>query len=247
MFAPRSFCVKQSLMSGEKFLGGKITVTQPRNGFRAGLDAVMLAAAVPEAESALELGAGAGTASLCLAARLTDMAVIGIEIDPALTKLANENAAANKVSERVRFVTGDVFALPPEWKREFGTVLMNPPFHGEGQSSPDPSRARALMDRGSLGDWLETGLKRTVSGGSFTAILRADRLHEALGALPETGVSAFPLWPMAGEAARRVLVQVMKGARAPFRLLPGLILHDSSGAYTAEADAILRGEAALAL
>jgi tRNA1Val (adenine37-N6)-methyltransferase len=232
---------------GEKFLGGKITVRQPENGFRAGLDAVMLAAAVPDAANAFELGAGAGTASLCLAARLSGVAITGIEIDPTLTKLANENAAANNMSKRVAFVAADIFALPAEWKREYDAVLMNPPFHGEGQTSPDPARARALMDHGTLRDWLETGLKRTVSGGSFTAILRADRLNEALAALPEAGVAVFPLWPKAGEPARRVLVQVRKGARTPFCLLPGLILHQTSGAYTPEADAILRGEAALAL
>ena len=234
-------------MSAERFLGGKVIVNQPQGGFRAGLDAVMLAAAVPSTKSALELGAGAGTASLCLAARLPDATITGIEIDPALVELANRNAAANAMSARVSFVTADIFALPLEWKREYEAVLMNPPFHGEGQISPDPSRARALMDGGTLSNWLEAGLKRTVSGGSFTAILRADRLNEALTVLPQTGVSVFPLWSKAGEAARRVLVQVRKGARTPFRLLPGLILHDSSGAYTPEADAILRGEGALAL
>jgi tRNA1(Val) A37 N6-methylase TrmN6 len=231
----------------EKFLGGKITVRQSENGFRAGLDAVMLAAAVPDAANAFELGAGAGTAGLCLAARLSGIAITGIEIDPELVKLANENAAANNMSKRVTFVAADLFALPLEWKREYDAVLMNPPFHGEGQTSPDAARARALMDHGALRDWLESGLKRTVSGGSFTAILRADRLNEALAALPETGVTAFPLWPKAGEAARRVLVQVRKGVRTPFNLLPGLILHQASGVYTPEADAILRGEAALAL
>ena len=231
----------------EKFLGGKVVVNQPQDGFRAGLDAVMLAAAVPNAKSVLELGAGAGTASLCLAARMSDAAITGIEIDPALVELANRNAAANAMSGRVSFVAADIFALPLEWKREYDAVLMNPPFHGEGQLPLNPSRARALMDGGTLRDWLEAGLKRAISGGSFTAILRADRLNEALMVLPETGVSAFPLWPKAGEAARRVLIQVRKGARTPFRLLPGLILHDSGGTYTPEADAILRGEGALAL
>ena len=239
--------MKQSPMSGERFLGGKIIVTQPEDGFRAGLDAVMLAAAVPATATVLELGAGAGTASLCLAARLTAATIAGIEIDPALVELANRNAAANGMGGRVTFATADIFALPQEWKREYEAVLMNPPFHGEGQSSPDPARARALMDHGLLRDWLEAGLKRTVSGGSLTVILRADRLNEALAVLPGAGMTVLPLWPKPGEAARRVLVQVRKGARAPFRLLPGLILHDASGAYTPEADAILRGEGALAL
>jgi tRNA1Val (adenine37-N6)-methyltransferase len=103
------------------------------------------------------------------------------------------------------------------------------------------------MDGGALGDWLVAGLKRTISGGALTVILRADRLNEALAALPLTGVSVFPLWPRAGGPARRVLIQARKGSGAGFGLLPGLTLHDSSGAYTPEADAILRGKAALAL
>ena len=43
------------------FLDGRVIVRQPETGFRAGLDAVMLAAAVPRGRcKALELGAGAG-------------------------------------------------------------------------------------------------------------------------------------------------------------------------------------------
>src|SRR6185503_15880751 len=109
------------------------------------------------------------------------------------------------------------------------------------------SRKAPSSDEGALRDWLEAGMKRVVSGGTLTAILRADRLNEALAALPLTGVVVLPLWPRAGEPARRVIVQARKGSRAPFRLIPGLILHDRTGAYTATADAILRGESPLAL
>lgn len=235
------------MSASDRFLNGRVIVRQPESGFRAGLDAVMLAAAVPDGATALELGAGAGTASLCLAARLTSITITGIEIDRDLVQLANDNAAANFMQDRVRFAAANAFALPLEFKREYDCVLVNPPFHGEGQASPEPGRARALMDDGTLGDWLQAGLKRTVSGGTFTAILRADRLNEALSALPLAGVSVLPLWPKPRESAKRVLIQLRKGSGARFRLLPGLILHDDSGTYTPDADAILRGQAALAL
>jgi tRNA1(Val) A37 N6-methylase TrmN6 len=231
----------------DRFLNGRVIVRQPAQGFRGGLEAVMLAAAVPDGATALELGAGAGTASLCLASRLPAISITGLEIEPDLVRLAVENAAANGMQARVHFAVANAFALPLEFKREYDCVLANPPFHGEGQASPDQVRARALMDQGSLGDWLQAGLKRTRSGGFFTAILRADRLNEALAALPLTGVTVLPLWPKAGEPARRVLIQARKNSGAGFRLAPGLILHDETGAYTPEADAILRGEAALAL
>jgi tRNA1Val (adenine37-N6)-methyltransferase len=234
---------------GETFLGGQVRVKQAATGFRGGLDAVMLAAAVPArpGQSALELGSGAGTASLCLATRVPHVTICGVEIDPALTELAGRNAAMNGMGDRVRFVSADIFALPAELKRDFDHVFVNPPFHGEGQMPPDAARARALNDGGQLSNWLQLGFQRTVSGGYFTAILRADRMAEALAALPATGVSAYPLWPRAADTAKRVILQARKGSAAAFALLPGLVLHASSGAYTPEADAILRAGAALAL
>jgi tRNA1(Val) A37 N6-methylase TrmN6 len=231
----------------ETFLDGRVRVTQPQAGFRSGLDAVMLAAAVPAApgQSALELGAGAGTVSLCLAARVLGLALTGVEIDESLVALARENAAANGAD--AAFTAADIFALPPTLKRDFDHVFVNPPFHGEGQISPDAARAAALMDGGTLKGLLKLGLQRTVSGGFFTTILRADRLNEALAALPEKGVCAFPLWPRAGEAPKRVIVQARKGSAAPFALLPGLVLHQPDGSWTGETDAVLRRGTALAL
>lgn len=235
---------------GERFLGGQVIVRQPEHGFRAGLDAVMLAAAVPacDGETVLELGAGAGTASLCLARRAAGVEVEGIEIDPDLVALANANAAANGIEDRVRFVMADVFALPERFRRPYAHVLCNPPFHDDaGEAPPDPARARALQDNGQLSAWLTVGMKRTASGGTFTAILRADRLGEALAALPDRGVTVFPLWPRSGEPAKRVIIQTRQGARAPLAVMSGLVLHQPDGQYTPEADAVLRGGVALSL
>ncbi len=234
--------------SEDRFLGGRVLVRQPEDGFRAGLDAVMLASAVPALpnETALELGAGVGTASLCLARRIENLTVAGLEIDERLAHIANGNAAVNGMSGRVSFLVGNALDMPEALRRPFAHVFCNPPFH-EGEVSPDPVRARALQDEGRLADWLAAGLKRTVSGGTFTVILRADRLGEALAVLPERGIAVFPLWPRVGEPAKRVIVQARNGSRAPLRLLPGMALHAAEGHYTFEADAVLRECAALPL
>lgn len=233
--------------STDRFLGGAVVLQQPLTGFRSGLDAVMLAAAAPAkpGETVLELGAGAGAASLCLAKR-TGARVLGLEIDPELVDLARANAAANQLSDAATFAEADILALPPEYRRPFDHVICNPPFHGdEGEAAPDPARARALQDGGKLGEWLALGLKRTSSGGSFTTILRADRLGEALAALPERGISIFPLWPKAGVAAKRVIIQAKQGARAPLAILSGLVLHEADGRNTPAAEAVLRGGAGI--
>jgi tRNA1(Val) A37 N6-methylase TrmN6 len=196
----------------------------------------------------LELGSGAGAASLCVAARVSDCSIVGLEIDPALAEIANANARANEMDARIRFVTGDALAPPEALRHNFAHVLSNPPFHGaEGETSPDASRELALHDDGRLADWFAAGMKRVASGGTLTAIVRADRLGEALAASPERGVVIFPLWPRAGEPAKRTILQATKGSRAPNALLAGLVLHESDGRYTREADAILRDGASLAL
>ncbi|MFL5239915.1 MAG: tRNA1(Val) (adenine(37)-N6)-methyltransferase [Rhizomicrobium sp.] len=235
-------------ISEDGFLNGRLRVRQFTRGFRSGLDGVILAAAVPakRGDTVLELGSGAGIASLCLAARVPECTTIGVEIDPDLVSLANENAVTNGMVSCVRFVQADVLSLPPELRTTFDHVLCNPPFHdAEGETSPDERRAQALQDRGDLLRWLECGIKRTASNGTFSVILRADRLNQALDALPNYGVRIFPLWPKRNEPAKRVLTQLRRGKRTPFALLPGLVLHEEDGSYTREAEAILRGAASL--
>lgn len=230
------------------FLGGKVRARQFSVGFRSGLDAVLLAAAVTakRGRKILELGSGAGVAALCLAARVPECEITGVEIDARLVELANQNAAANSMGGRVRFVEADALKLPRELRSEYDQVMCNPPFHREGcEVSPDEARSRALQDYGRFPQWIETGVKRTGPKGSFTTVMRADRLAEALAILPPRGVTVFPLWPKPNIPAKRVLVRLKRGDRTPLVLLPGLVLHQEDGCYTPETEAILRDGAPL--
>jgi tRNA1(Val) A37 N6-methylase TrmN6 len=233
------------------FLGGRLTIAQPRSGFRAGHDAVLLAAAVAvnKAERVLELGAGSGVASLCLAARVPGTFVRGIEIDLSLVKLANENAARNGMAERVRFEEGDAESLESTLGDElFDHVFFNPPFHPDtGQVSPFSTRDRARRDQGdAISRWTRSALHLTRDRGTVTAIVRADRQDEITGIVGGRGAVVLPLFPHAGEAPKRVIVRIAKGSAEPMRMAAGLVLHGSDGKPTAEADAVLRHLAPLA-
>lgn len=210
----------------------------------------MLAAAVPaqDGDEVLELGCGAGIASLCLAARVLACRIVGVEILEELVEQARENARTNNLEQRLNFYHADALDPPQALRREFDHVFCNPPFHGSaGQVSPDGARTLALQDAGRLAQWFVSALKRVRSNGTMTAIIRADRLNESLDNLPSGGVSIFPLWPRAGEAAKRVILGVHKSSHTPLALRSGLILHDCQGHYTNEAAEILRNGASLAL
>lgn len=96
----------------DDFLGGKIKLRQPVKGYRATSDAVLLAAAADPQPGQKILDAGAGTAAvgLCLAARCPDVTVDGIEIQPEMAGLAEENIRLNNLSHRVHVALADIRA-----------------------------------------------------------------------------------------------------------------------------------------
>lgn len=233
----------------DTLLGGRVRLLQPGGGgYRAAIDPVLLAAAVParDGEAVLDVGVGTGAALLCLMARCPGVAATGLELAPEHAALAERSLALN--GWRGRIVTGDLRARPaPVEGNAFDHVLTNPPYHGPGTRPPDDHRAGAHMEEVPLADWLGFCLRMLRPKGVLTLIHRADRLDGILAALAGKAgaVEVIPLWPKAGQAAKRVIVRARKGARTPAVLHPGLVLHGSDGAFTAEAQAILRDGAAL--
>ena len=244
--------------STDDFLGGRIGVIQPRRGHRAGSDAVFLAASVPAGATGrvLDVGAGVGVAGLCLLARVPGVEVTAVEVDSGLCGLAVKNAARNGFAERFEVINADVTSPGKALhaaglKREsYDQVIANPPFYPEGAVKPAPHGARAaahVMGGEGLAAWVRFFAAMAAPNALLTLIHRPDCLGELLGLLDRRfgGIAVFPLFPKANEPAARIIVQAKKGSRAGLTLLPGLVLHEQDGRYTAEAEAVLRGGEAL--
>ena len=240
-------------LTRDRMLGGRIEIDQPARGYRAGMDAALLAATCDAAPQArvLEAGCGVGGALLSAAARRPGTRFVGLERDATMADLARANAAANSMSDRVEIVTGEVEAgfkalgLTP-----FDHVFSNPPFFDDPAAlrAPDPAKAGAWMADGGLVAWTAFLLKAVREGGTITIIHRADRLADILALLaPKAGSFRIRgIQPFADEPAKRVMVRAIKTGKAPLVLLPALVLHPRDGGkHTGEVEAILRGEAAL--
>ena len=199
----------------------------------------------------LDVGCGAGAATLCLAARVPQCRLIGFELQRDLVRLAGDNAALNGMSGRVSAVGGDLLQPPPRLSPGmFDHVMANPPYIERGRGTPASSPAKQIATvegDADLGDWVRFALAMLRSQGTLTFVHRADRIDALLGQLAGRAgeVTIFPLWPGAGQPASRILVRARKQVAAPARLLPGLILHEDDGRFTAAAEAILRGGMAL--
>jgi tRNA1(Val) A37 N6-methylase TrmN6 len=239
-------------LTEDRLLGGRVLLRQPAQGYRAAIDPVLLAAAVParEGDAVLEPGTGAGAAALCLAARVPGCRIVGIEKDPALVRLARDNAALNGSEGRLAVVEGEVPAPPAGIARgSFDHAMANPPYLAPGgTASPDPLKRAANVEReAGLADWIAFALAMVRAKGSLTFIHRADRIEALLAGLAGKAgaLVVFPLWPKAGAAAKRILVRARKGVAGPSRLAPGLVLHGPDGRYTEAAEAVLRDGAFL--
>jgi tRNA1Val (adenine37-N6)-methyltransferase len=231
----------------DRFLGGRVTAAQPADGFRAGHDTVLLAAAVPADRNSavLELGSGAGVASLCLAARVPGARITGIEIDPELVRIANENASRNAVADRVSFMTADISDISMK-PGSFDHVFFNPPFHPDtGQISPIGARDRATRDTaGAVAHWTRRALLLARHGGTVTAIVRADRVGDILIAGAGYNGIVFPLLPRAGAEPKRTVVR-LETTNGTVAIDAGLILHELDGRNTEAAENVLRHAAPL--
>lgn len=249
--------VKQQSLTRDAFLGGRLIVSQPGNGFRAGLDSVLLGASVnPNAGNLLDLGAGAGTAALVALAHSERLTATLVEADGEMAALAALNLGANGFGERGKVLVLDVAAkgairaaagLPSD---HYSTVIANPPFFDAASgSAPSPQRAAARhMQAQAMDLWIKAAATSAAPGGEIIFVHTAAALPALLASFEARfgGLIVLPLTPRQNEPASRILVRGTKGSRAPLTLLSSRPLHEPEGrAFRPEFDAIFRGTARL--
>lgn len=238
------------------FLGGRLKIFQPVSGYRAATDPVFLAASVPATtgQSVLELGCGAGVASLCLGARVSGLDLHAVELQPDYADLARRNAGANNSDLAV--TCADLAALPPALtSQNFDHVIANPPYlaAGAGTTARDHGREIAFRAVTPLATWLAVMIRRLKPRGTLSIIHLAERLPELLAGLHGRvgDIAVKPISPRTNRAAGRVIVRARKGAKGAFVLHPALIVHAGTqhhadgDSYTQQVQAILRDGADL--
>ncbi len=219
----------QEELTRDAFLGGRVNLFQPKHGYRAGIDAVLLSACIhaTKGERVLELGCGAGAAILCLGARISDLSLTGVERDPAFAALARRNGGA-----ALEVVEADLADLPLTLRqRQFDHVLANPPFYNRSASiaSGDPLREAAHGADTPIETWVQIAAKRLAPKGLMHFIHPVQSLPAILGALPN-GMGSVEVLPLAARRGRepdRMILRAKKNGRGAFRLHSALVLHQN--------------------
>lgn len=242
-----------STLTEDGFLDGRLRILQPEKGYRAGIDAVFLAASIPAApgDKVFEAGLGTGVAALCLAHRVPGVEITGVELAARYAMLAEENARRNEAGAGIKVIHGDIkdalrrdSALLPA-AGSMAHALANPPYFEDGKATPSPVALKAGAHHFGPEDldlWVKAMHALLEPRGTATVIYRAEALARVLATFEGRfgDITVAPLFPRSGLAATRIIIQGVKGSRAPVQLLPGLILHGDDGKFTGAAEAVLR-------
>lgn len=245
----------------DAFLGGKIIIEQPQNGYRAGLDPVLLASSVVAhpGEKLLDAGCGVGTALLCLEHRTNpnqNIQLVGLEMQPILVQLAQKNLIRNGIEQHCTIIEGsmDITSLKPLplERGSFDQVFSNPPYAEDGTHTPSENLLKACSHQMhpsmTLTKWIHTTHILLKPKGMLTMILKTSQLQEALVAFSHKfgHIEAWPLVTSREHARppKRILVRARKGTKGPLVLHQAYFIHERKGDYTPQTNAILReGEA----
>ncbi len=96
--------------------------------------------------------------------------------------------------------------------------------------------------------WFRVARRSLQPGGTLALIHRAEALPQILAGLA-TGFGAIAVRPVHSHPERpaiRILVTAVLNSKKPAEILPAFLLHDSTGARSAQSEALHRGQLSLA-
>lgn len=224
-------------------LFGSVKMIQPLNGPRVNMDTVLLSAWVKirsGTRDVLEAGCAAGAVSLILAQRYGNIHVTGVDIQPELVRIATLNAENNNLSDRVKFISGDLRdkKLLPNGK--FDVVVINPPYSSlsAGRESPDDSRTTARLEVSCTPDDVAELSRRVLkSRGRLFAVFTSLRLDSFLSAMRNHRIipkRLRPVYPKMNYNSGIFLSEFVKDGGEGMNILPPLFVRDEDNNYTPE-------------
>jgi tRNA1Val (adenine37-N6)-methyltransferase len=237
-------------LTRDHFFDGKIVLNQPESGYRFSIDAVILSHLVRPSpgETVLDLGTGCGVIPIMLAFRHPEIRVIGVEIQPDLSRIARRNVADNHLSDRIRLVGKDIKTLSlVDIGGPVDTVVTNPPYRKleSGKINADSQRAVARHElKIDLEAVLLTAWRMLRRSGRLFIIYPSVRTVDLLAAIRSSGLEPKNLTMIHSKPespARLVAVTGVKGGRPGLDVVPPLHLYHEDGTYTRAIETMFSG------
>ena len=229
-------------ISCDDILCGNLRIYQPLRGPRVNLDTILLSSWVNYRSGHrkyLEACSATGAISLILARKYDQIEITGLELQSELVSLANQNAAANKLSSRVKFLAGDLRDDKLLNRDYYDVLVINPPYSSEnGQHSPDKMKTIARQDITCKPEDVGKLAYRVLrSKGRIYSIFTCSRLAEYMTALKAHHIAPKRLQLVYSDQeheAEIFLLESIKDGGIGMTVMKPLLVRDLSGNYTPE-------------
>ncbi len=206
-------------------LHGKIRLLQPKNGYRAAQDPIVLARQVElrSGQSILDVGCGVGTISLILKHFNESQNITCIDIDPEMVELCTKNSQINKLP--LHIVEGNVNSSALSSKT-FDCVVTNPPFYNVRNFRASTTKKFANFETVDLQVWLKFCLKRLKPQGDLYIIHLPERINEILDTVKHYAgrIEITPVYSRPDQKAKRAIIKMRKGSREALKIMSPMFL-----------------------
>lgn len=218
-------------------------IIQKTDGFRFGMDAVLLSgfARILPGEDVLDLGTGTGIIPILLEAKTEGKHFTGLEIQEEVADMARRSVALNHLEGKIDIVTGDIKEADRLFKlASFDVITANPPYmnHTHGLKNPEEMKAVSRHEvLCTLNDVIGKGAKLVRPGGRFYLVYRPRRLVELINTLCRHGMEPKRMkfvHPFIQKEANMVLVEAVRGGKPMMNVEKPIIVFREPGVYSDE-------------
>ena len=222
-----------------------LCIIQQKNGFRFGMDAVLLAdfAEIKNNETVADFGTGTGILPILLAGRNKGCFYYLIDFQPELCELAERNMVMNELKSKI--ICHDLINKPDqELPNKIDAIVCNPPYAEPkaALASPDPVRSMARnQTEGTMKGFLRSAFHVLKGRGKLFMIYPAAAMLSIMSLLSHNHLEPkrFRLiYPTTDKAANLVLIEAVKDAKPGLHPQPPLIIRDKNGDLTNELKSI---------
>ncbi len=226
---------------------GGLMLIQKKDGFRFGLDSVLLAnfVDIKEGDTVLDIGTGSGIISILIAGKTAAKIIYGLEIQNEMVEMAQRNVVLNNLQDRIKIVQGDikngVEYFGPSY---FNAIVVNPPYLIQGGGIMSCSNSKALSKNEiacTLEDIISVSGKLIVMGGQLAIVHKTKRLVDVLFLMRKYNIEPKYLrfiHSMPNQKPNIFLVKGIKGGRPYLNIDKPLYIFESQGVYSEEAKKI---------
>ncbi|HHY22732.1 MAG TPA: tRNA1(Val) (adenine(37)-N6)-methyltransferase [Clostridiaceae bacterium] len=224
-----------------------LTLIQKKDGFRFGIDAVLLAnfADVKKGDIVLDIGTGTGIISILLAGKTEAKTIYGLEIQKEVAEMAGRSVILNNLQDRVKIVHGNIKnGLDYFRPSSFNVVITNPPYIPYGRGLVNYSDSKAISRHEiscNLENIISTGSKLLVPGGQLAMIHRPERLVDVLFLMRTYSIEPKYIrfvHPSSHKKANLFLIKGTRGGNPELKMMDPLYIYDSQGKYSEEINKI---------